>query len=480
MKVYLLNPPFKPNFVRCGRWQGASARSGGLDYPKWLAYTAGMLEKDHNVKLVDAVAQGWTFDMVNQDVKAFSPDVIIAETNFSSLSNDIKVLKNLPSSAVTVMVGPPVHLFYEKILNSGIRVAVPFEFEWVVADLVGTLERKGSFDNVNGIVFKKRGELIKTKSKPFSSSTDLNELPFVSKVYKKYLPIERYFLSQSLYPEVQIFAGRGCPSYCTFCSWPENMTGRVYRMRDPENLVDEFEYIKKELPFVKEVFIEDDTFTVRTDKIEQFCNELMDRKLNVVWSCNARATLNYSVMRQMKKAGCRLIIVGYESGSDHILKKIKKGNNIGMMKKFTADAKRAGLLIHGDFIVGLPNETVSTIKETERFIHEIKPNVLQVAIATPIPGTAFYEYAKNNGYLMVDTLEKSIDSNGYQKCVINYPELTNDEIEYWANHILKGYYLSPSYLPVAVKNVARATFVDEMKVMLRSARTFLSYVKIFK
>ncbi len=482
MNVYLLNPPFKTNFVRCGRWQGAAARSGGLDYPKWLAYATGLLEKAYTVKLVDAVAQDWDLDAVKRDLATFLPDVIIIETNFSSLTNDIAVLDALKkiSSAKTVMVGPPVHIFYEAILNSGIDVAIPFEYEWVAYDLLKAWVSGKPLETVNGIAYKANDRILLTPIRPCSTSEELDALPFVSAIYKKYLPIKKYFLSQSLYPEVQIFAGRGCPFQCSFCSWPENLTGRKYRMRSPKSIADEFSYIKKELPEVKEVFIEDDSFTVNTTNVALFCNELISRKLKIVWSCNSRGTLSYDLMRLMKKAGCRLLIVGYESGSDQILKGISKGTTIQGLKTFTKNAKKAGLLVHSDFIIGLPHETETTIKETQGFIHEIKPNLLQVAIATPIPGTKFYEFVKSNGYLLVDTMEKSIDENGYQKCVVSYPELTNEQIEAYANKILKNYYLSLSYVPTAIRNIARTNGLDELKIMLRSARTFLSYIINFR
>jgi radical SAM superfamily enzyme YgiQ (UPF0313 family) len=131
----------------------------------------------------------------------------------------------------------------------------------------------------------------------------------------------------------------------------------------------------------------------------------------------------------MKKSGCRLIIVGYESGDDNILKTIHKGVNIDQMREFTRQAKNAGLLIHGDFIIGLPGETIETANKTLSFIKEVKPNILQVAVATPVPGTEFYNWTRENKFMLVDDLSESIDANGYQKCIISYPVLNKDEIE---------------------------------------------------
>lgn len=481
MKIYLLNPPFVKGFVRCGRWQGAAARSGGLDYPKWLAYATGLLENDFDVKLVDAPARKLTRDDVLEDVMKFRPDLIISDTNFSSLKNDIDVtiaLKQV-TGAKTVLVGPPMARFSDTILqDTAIDITARYEYDLTLHDLALTLRDRSDLKKVKGIYFKESGQVIKTHDRDFTTDEDLNSLPFVSRVYRKYLNISDYYLSQSLYPEVQIFAGRGCPFHCTFCSWPENLMGRDYRCRSPDNIADEFEYIEKDLPEVKEVFIEDDTFTLNKHLVQEFCNELIKRKIGLAWSCNARATLDYSTMKCMKKAGCRLVIVGYESGSEEILKNIKKGVTKTQMRIFNFNAKKAKLLVHGDFIIGLPGENKETAKETIKFIKELKPNMLQVAVATPIPGTEFYDYAKENKYLLIDDLKQSIDENGYQKCIISYPDFNEVDIETFVNKALKEYYLNPSFVPIALSNVFRKNGLHELKSMLASAHIFIKYIGI--
>ena len=252
--------------------------------------------------------------------------------------------------------------------------------------------------------------------------------------------------------------------------------GRKYRSRSAENLADEFEYIQNELPEVKEIFIEDDTFTINNQLVRAFCEEIKKRKIKITWSCNARVGLDYETMKNMKEAGCRLLIVGYESGSDEILRIIKKGITVEQMKEFTADVKNARLMIHGDFIIGLPGETKETVEKTFKLIKELKPNILQVAIATPIPGTEFHEWASKNGFLLVEDMEESIDKQGFQKCIISYPELTNIDMENYVDSALKEYYLNLSFIPTAMRNVFRKNGVYELKGMLMSAKVFLKYI----
>lgn len=482
MKIYLLNPPFVPNFGRFTRWLGTTARGGAFYYPMWLAYATGVVEERYkDVRLVDAVAQKWSNEDVLRDIKKFAPDLIVVDCNFSSLSNDIQVTKLLKESlpkATTVVVGPPTSQFPEKILrNKGIDIVARYEYDFTLLDIAQTLNEGGNLKGIKGISYKEGNKVIRNPDRPWTTSEELDKMPFVARVYQKHLNIRDYFLSESLYPEVQIFTGRGCPYRCSFCSWPETFTGRRYRARSPENIVDELEYIKTALPEIKDVRMEDDTFTVQQERIRKFCQEIRKRNLRINWTCQARADLDYETLRIMREAGCWLIVVGYESGNDEILKNIHKGITTERARKFTHDAKRAGLMILGDFIIGLPGETKETAQKTIKFIKEIKPNLLQVAIAMPVPGTEFYQWAKDNGFLLSENMEEAIDEHGYQKCVISYPHLPAAEIERYVDKALRGYYLSPSYIPVVLSNILRRNGIHVLRVMLRSAGQFSKYLR---
>lgn len=479
MKIYILNPPFTPGFSRNSRW-AAKARGGTLYYPIWLAYATGLLEKDgHQVRFIDAIARNWDINKVLQDAKEFDPKVIVSYSNFTSLKNDINIARQLKEStnSITVLVGPPASQFSDAMLQSGTDIVVKYEFDHTVRDLVASMEKMNSYKDVKGISYKEGTQIINNPNRDLTTTNELDEMPFVSEVYKKHLHLEDYLLNHTLYPMVQIITGRGCPNQCTFCSWPETLTGRKYRFRSAKSVVDEFEYIVKELPEVKEIFIEDDTFTVDKARIRDICNEIKARKLKIVWSCNARANLDYESMKLMKEAGCRLLDVGYESGSDKILQNIRKGITTVDSRKFTSDAKKAGLMILADFIIGTPGETKETAEETIRFVKEIKPNLLQFSVATPIPGTEFYNYVKKNGYLLIDDIEEALDKEGFQRCIVSYPEFTKKDIESFVDRGLKEYYLSPGYVPVAISNVLRKNGLHELKGMISSAVLFLRYIR---
>lgn len=479
MRIYMLNPPFVPRFSRNSRW-AARCRGGALYYPIWLSYACGVLEtQKHNVRFVDAPARGIDIEHVKDDVRNFKPDLIVSESNFQSLSNDLLVARELKTVAdkISVVVGPPASQFPERLLNEGADIVARFEYDLTIKEIAESLENGAAPRNIKGISYKENGKIIHNPDRKFTSSEELDSIPFVSKIYKKHLNINDYFLGHTLYPMVQIFTGRGCPNQCTFCSWPETLLGRTYRGRSTKNVVDELEYIANELKDVKEIFIEDDTFTVNKKRIRDVCAEIKGRKLDITWSCNARANLDHGSMQLMKEAGCRLLDVGYESGNDEILKNIKKDITTEESRRFTADAKKAGLMILADFIFGMPGETKETAEETIRFVKEIKPNIAQFSVATPIPGTKFHEWVSEHGFSLETDLEKSLDKDGYQRCIISYPEFSNKDIETFVDRALKEYYLSPSYIPIFLNNVFRKNGVAELKNTFRSGIAFINYLK---
>jgi len=479
MKIYMLNPPYIPHFGRGMRWQD-TGRAGTLYYPIWLSYATAVVEQEYETRLVDAPAWNWSRGDVIEDVKRFKPDLIVMDSSFPSLKNDIEVAEEIKRNceAKIVLVGPPASQFPDEILSSdGIDIVARWEYDFTVRDIAKTLEENRDFKDIKGISYKENGKIIHNPNREFTTSEDLDRIPFVSKVYKKHLNIRDYYLSSSLYPEVQIFTGRGCPYLCTFCSWTQTLMGRKYRVRSISNVLDELEWIQENLPEVKEVFFEDDTFTINKKRVLEFCKEYRKRNLDITWACNARADLDYETMKEMKKANCRLLIVGYESGSDEILRNIKKGITVEQIRRFAKDARKAGLLVHGDFIIGLPGETKETIELTRKLIKETKPDILQVSVASPFPGTEFYKWCEENGYLLINDPNEYLDEQGHQKAIISYPWLTAEEIVQKVDSILKEYYLSLGYVPVALKQVFRKRGIEEAKRLYHSAKMFMRYIK---
>jgi len=477
MRIYMLNPPYFPHFGRGMRWQD-TGRGGTLYYPIWLSYATAVVEQEHETKLVDAPAWNWSREDVIEDIKKFKPDLVVMDSSFPSLNNDMEVATEIKKNfeSKIVLVGPPTSQFSDKILDkNGIDIVARFEYDFTIKEIADKIERGESLKDLEGISYKANGKIIHNPDREFTSSEDLDKIPFISEVYKKHLNIQDYFLGSSLYPEVQIFTGRGCPFQCTFCSWPKTLMGDKYRVRSIPNVLDELEWIQENLD-VKEVFFEDDTFTINKKRVLEFCKKYKRRKLDITWACNARANLDYETMNEMKKANCRLVIVGYESGSDKVLKKIKKGITVEQIKKFAADARKADLLVHGDFIVGLPGETKETVRMTKKLIKETKPDILQVSVASPFPGTEFYKWVNDNEYLLTSDPNEYLDGQGHQKAIISYPELSNKEVTKEVDEMLKGYYFSLGYIPIAFRQVFRKHGIREARRFWYSARMFMRYI----
>jgi radical SAM superfamily enzyme YgiQ (UPF0313 family) len=479
MKAYFLNPPYVPHFGRGMRWQD-TGRGGTLYYPVLLSYATGVVEQEYETRLVDAPAWGWGRQQVVEDVRRFQPDLIVMDSSYPSLNNDIAVgetLKEHFPDVTIVLVGPPASQLPERILASkGIDIVARWEYDFTVKEIADVLAGKGRLEDVKGISYKANGQVVHNPNREFLGTEELDSIPFVSQVYKRHLNFRHYFMSHVLYPHIQIFSARGCPYLCTFCCWPQTLTGRKYRPRSIPNAVDELEWIQRNLPEIKEIFFEDDTFTADKKRTFAFCEEYIRRGLTIPWTAQVRGDLDYPILKKMKDAGCRMIVIGYESGSNEILRNIKKGMSLERLRRCTIDARRAGLLIEGDVIIGLPGETWETIQATKRLIKEVKPDILQVAVAAAYPGTEFYQWAKENGYLLSEDPEAHLDEAGHQRAVVSYPELSAEEMVKEVDKTLRSYYLSPAYVPVALRQVFRRGGWQEVKRIWMAGWKFMRYI----
>jgi len=254
---------------------------------------------------------------------------------------------------------------------------------------------------------------------------------------------------------------------CTFCLWPQTHSGHRWRLRSSDDIRDEVKYALEAFPHMKEIFFDDDTFNYRKARTIELCAEL--KKINFTWSCTSRVTTDYETLKAMKDAGCRLLIVGYESGDEQILRNIKKGATIDMAKRFTDNCHKLGLVIHGDFIVGLPGETRETLRNTIDFAKRLDVETIQVSIAHAFPGTEFYDYAKKNNLVQINMA----DDEGHQLPNVVYPGiLEKEELVDWVERFYGEYYFRPK---AAWRIVRKAIFDNhERSRLYKEAKSFLS------
>jgi radical SAM superfamily enzyme YgiQ (UPF0313 family) len=297
-------------------------------------------------------------------------------------------------------------------------------------------------------------------------------------VYKKHLDIKKYSYPTVKHPEVTILTARGCKFQCTFCLYANTFWKGSYRFRSIENVVDELEYIENNLD-VKEVMFEDDTFSSAYSRVrvKNLCKEIIKRKIRIGWVTNSRADVGYETLSLMKKAGCRELCVGFESAEQAILNGIPKGLIIKQSKKFMEDANKAGIVIHGCFILGLPNETKETVEKTIKFAINLNPETIQVYPMMVYPGTPAFKWAEENGYLTTKDWSKWLKSDGTHNCMITRPELKSEYLLEKCDETLKKFYLRKSKI---IELVFSVKSVSDIKRFYHGFKFFMKYLHVKK
>jgi radical SAM superfamily enzyme YgiQ (UPF0313 family) len=331
--------------------------------------------------------------------------------------------------------------------------------EDLLIDIDGLAWRCGEDVKIN-----KRRELIDS----------LDELPFVSKVYKKHLDVKKYFFAASDYPEIQIMTARGCIAKCTFCVYPQTIHGEKYRMRSPVNITDEFQWVTENLPEVREIGIEDDTFTGSQSRVIEFCQELLKRNIRIKWYCNTRVDIRYDTMQWMKKAGCVLVTVGYESANREILNNIKKRITPEMILEFSTNTRKAGLLVHGCFMAGNRGETRDTLNESLQLALKMMDDTMQFFPLMVYPGTKDYEWARSGGILTVKDFSDYVTEDGCHNSVMKMPDMNSDEITKWCDYARRRYYLRIRY--ILYKLLQQIRHPSEIRRTFKAARRFLRFL----
>ncbi|KWT78416.1 B12-binding domain-containing radical SAM protein [Candidatus Magnetominusculus xianensis] len=473
-RITFLNPPYISKFSRPQR-SPAVTKSGTLYYPMWLAYAAAAAEKaGFSIDLIDAPADGLDMSSVTQKIKDFRPSLIVVDTSTPSIYNDAEVcnaLKTALPDAFIVIVGTHVTALPEDSLklNPSIDAAAVGEYDYTIAALAEALYIKTPLDAVAGLYFK---DGTNTGLRPPIGSID--ELPFVSRIYKRFLKMENYFNPNALFPMVTITTSRGCPHECIFCVYPQTLMGHKLRMRSVENVLDEIEYIISAFDGVKAIFFEDDTFTANRKRCVEISEGIIKRGIKISWTANARATLDYETMRVMKRAGCRSFCVGFESGSQEMLDNIKKKTVVENMGKFMEDARKAGILVHGCFMVGLPGETKQTMDMTLALAKRLNPDTVQFYPMMIYPGTEAYDWYSERGLLTTKDFSKWLTPWGLHNTVIKTEQLSSEALVRFCDNARREFYLRPAYLLYKLRQVI--AHPEELKRTVKSARTFMKYL----
>jgi len=445
-------------------------------YPTWLAQPAAMVEGS---KLIDAPAHDQSWDDIKHEMD--DRDLVILHTSTPSFGQDIRtarLIKERNPNILVGFVGAKVAVQPEESLaaSADIDFVAREEYDFTILEVA---EGK-PLAEVDGITWRAPdGSFVRNKNR--ATIEDMDVLPMVAPVYKRDLTIEKYFGGYLRHPYVSFYTGRGCKSRCTFCLWPQTISGHNYRFRSIPKVIEEVQYILREMPEVKEIFFDDDTLTDVHDRVEDLARALGELGFGkpgfkVSWSCNAKANVPRKTLEVLKANGLRLLLVGYESGNQKILHNIKKGVLVNVARQFTKDCHELGIVIHGTFILGLPGETLETIEETIRYAIEINPHTMQVSLAAPYPGTFLYNQAVENGWF--DGSDHLLTDGGTQIAQLSYPHLSSEVIFDKVEEMYKRFYFRPRKIGAIVGEMVRD--FDMMKRRLREGVEFFNFLRARK
>jgi radical SAM superfamily enzyme YgiQ (UPF0313 family) len=391
MKILLFSPPFE-----------APAQEAA-SYPLALGYLGTFLEENkHEVKAFDFLFNSWdnVKEKIEQIIKKEKPDIIgisSMTTNRTSSFLLTELAKKINPEIRVILGGVHPTIMYEQILmNFPVDFVVIGEGEHTFLDLVKAIEKrypKSRLKKIKGIAFKEKNSVIKTE--PCEFIRELDELPF---------PNHKYFSDYiKKHKSAYMTTSRGCPIGCRFCSTSQHW-GRMKRTRSVKNVVKELKQLLQSFPQIKKIYFNDDEFIYKKQWVMDFCNELIKEKIKVKWECGGRVDSIYEDMvGLMKKAGCEQINFGVESGSDYMLKKMKKLitrkqiiNSFSICEKYNI---KAGIYL----MVGLPGENKKTIRQTINLLKHVPNSLLNFpAIYQVYPGTEFYQLAKEQGFISDD------------------------------------------------------------------------------
>ena len=434
IEVILVNLPWKKDDnwgVRAGsRWPHIKDKDeqAYLPFPFFLAYAASvLLEHGVSVRIIDAIAENMDYSNFIKLINEIEPKLIIAEVSTPSLENDLDILKKINRKNTKIAVcGLDFNIRQPDFLrkNNFIDFVMVGEYEYAALDLFRHINNDAKLKEVLGIIYRDNGDIKVNPTRPLIE--DLDKLPWP---LREQLPMEQYMDAPGNIetPSVQMLASRGCPFQCIFCAWPQLMyNSNRYRMRKPEAIVDEMEYLIKGRKF-KSVYFDDDTFNINKKNVLAICREINERRLEIPWAIMARAdTMDEEMLVKMKEAGLYAVKYGVESADQTLLDKAGKNMNLRQAERMISFTKAIGIKTHLTFTFGLPGETQDSIKRTIDYALELNPATLQFSIMTPYPGTEYYNRLDAKGHIVSKDWS---DYDGASKSVIRTDCLSPSDLE---------------------------------------------------
>jgi len=444
MKVLLINPPYfnsKYKFI------------GLVAPPLGIAYMAAVLEQnDIAVEIIDAAALEMSWETLEREIKRTSPQLVAVTALTPTIDQALQtaeLAKKTCPQATVVMGGYHPTFNYQEILEKDyVDIVIRGEGEYTLLELVQTLEEGGDLKNVKGIAYQDGV----TPPRPLIA--DLDELPFPA---RHLLPMDHYKILNMKLHTATLISGRGCPMQCSFCA-SAALHGNKLRMRSAQNVVDEMEHLINDHDAGMIAFM-DDTFTLKPSRVAEICDEIIKRDLDTYWGCTARAdTLSDELLQKLSDSGCITLFLGVESADQQQLDRVNKQMTIDKIRQAFKLSRENDIRTIASVVLGMPGDTKDSIERTIKFVRELNPSYALFSLATPYPGTRFYQEA------VQDNLIKVKDWSKYTLLspVLETVDCSLDELKKMQKKAFRQFYLRPVYLmkqvrmdgPILLKTVA--------------------------
>lgn len=426
--------------------------------PLGVAWLAATLRENgfKEVRLIDSVVNKYSNERIIEELKKQNPAIIGlsfgTQNRFLAFDCANLIKKKFPKTPIVVGGPHPTLTAGDTLQNiSDIDIVVRGEGEYSFLDLIKTIDKRGDLRTVKGISFRdKKGRVIHNPNREVIQSLD--DLPMPA---RDLLPIDKYQQTIPLSDKIctSMITSRGCPYNCVYCSTSEQW-GHKIRHRSAKNVVDEIEYLIKNYKLDGVGFF-DDVFTMDKKRVIEICREILKRKLNIHWWCEARAnTIDKELVKWMRKSGCEHISMAIESGSNRILRNIKKAITVEQGIEAAKIIKRAGIKLKAFFMHGLPGETYKDIKKTvflSRYLeHKLGVDEATQSLTIVYPGTELEKLAKEMGALPKDFswaeyFEEKRSYPPLDTCknmpIFEQPDLTYEQIFQYVKKAKISYYL---------------------------------------
>lgn len=420
-----------------------------------LGYMSACLKRNgYNTFIRDYQAEKSDLNDLFQDIRTNNPDVLCISTTNGSIFDDLNILKeikNIKKDIVTILKGA---LFFNpniKFLNetdfSNADYLIGGEVEFIIEKLVNAhFYNKSELKDIQGICYKKDNEWIINELTEFND--DLDSLPFPDRALMKN---ELYINPETNKPMALITTSKGCCFNCSYCLSPV-ISGKKVRFRSTESIFAEIkECIEKYN--ITNFFFKADTYTTDKKRVIELCNLIINSGINkkINWTATSRVdTLDEELIKIMKKAGCSLLALGFESGSQTSLDNMKKHTTTAQNIQTAKLCKKYGIKILGYFLIGFPWENESHLKETEKHIFKIDADYIEISIVIPYYKTPLYDeiFKDKNG----DDID-ILGHDSYKNIVDNVSKLSIKELKNFKKNIALKFYLRPVYIIKCLKRI---------------------------